>query len=73
MVVNGTYREWKKCFDKFDDLESHQLVLDCSSGVHGRKLEYQYGAETNSLVPAITGVPSVFVDGKLANVRKIFD
>lgn len=62
MVVDGTFPQWKTCFDRFDDLDS-QFVLNCTAGAHGKQLEYEYGAQTDALVPPHQYVPWVLVNG----------
>lgn len=62
LVVEGTYTQWKTCFDKLG-LDS-EFVLNCSSGAYGKQLEYEYGDETDALVPPHQYVPWVVVNGR---------
>ncbi|GKV09507.1 hypothetical protein SLEP1_g20993 [Rubroshorea leprosula] len=56
------YPEWESCFEKL--VLDSKLIADCYTSGHGKELELEYAAETNSLHPPHKYVPWVVVDGQ---------
>ncbi|KAK7840454.1 gamma-interferon-responsive lysosomal thiol protein [Quercus suber] len=62
LVYEHKYPQWESCFEKLG--LDPKPISDCFSSGHGKELELQYAAETNTLQPPHKYVPWVVVDGE---------
>ncbi|XP_075636230.1 gamma-interferon-responsive lysosomal thiol protein [Castanea sativa] len=62
LVYEHKYPQWESCFEKLG--LDPKPISDCYSSGHGKELELQYAAETNTLQPPHEYVPWVVVDGE---------
>ncbi|XP_044979102.1 gamma-interferon-responsive lysosomal thiol protein-like isoform X1 [Hordeum vulgare subsp. vulgare] len=62
LAMNETQGEWESCFHKLG--LDPKPVTECYKSEHGHKLSLKYGKQTGALVPPLTGIPWVVVDGK---------
>ncbi|CAN7937116.1 unnamed protein product, partial [Ixodes hexagonus] len=58
-----------RCAQKIKGMDAKKL-LDCANSTQGRTLFQKMGGRTAAMMPAITRVPSVVIDGRLLSRRR---